>query len=61
MRLSISGLLGSLVADESGQDMIEYVLVAALIALGSIAAMSTLSQNISNAFSTVGTSVATSV
>ena len=54
-------LFKTLIADESGQDMIEYVLVAALIALGSITAMSTLSQTISNAFTSIGTGVATSV
>jgi pilus assembly protein Flp/PilA len=40
--------------DESGQDLIEYALVAALIALGAIAAMQTLAANINTAFSTMG-------
>lgn len=47
----ISGLL----TDESGQDLIEYALVAALIALGATAAMSSLATTISSAFTTVGT------
>jgi len=42
-----------LVADESGQDLIEYALVAALIALGAIAAMTGLKNGISNSFSSV--------
>jgi pilus assembly protein Flp/PilA len=44
----------NLVKDESGQDLIEYALVAALIALGSVTAMGKLSNSISTAFSTVG-------
>ena len=43
--------------DESGQDLIEYALIAALIALGSIAAMSTLAGSIANEFNTVGNSL----
>jgi pilus assembly protein Flp/PilA len=46
--------LSNLLSDESGQDLIEYALVAALIALGATAAMSTLATTISTAFTTVG-------
>ncbi len=42
------------VQDESGQDLIEYGLVAALIALGCIVAMTSLSTTIGNAFTSVG-------
>ncbi len=44
----------NLLRDESGQDLIEYALVAALIALGAIAAMNGVATGISNAFSAVG-------
>jgi pilus assembly protein Flp/PilA len=47
--------------DESGQDLIEYALVAALIALGATAAMSSLATSISTAFSTVGSKLTASV
>ncbi len=50
-----------LLRDESGQDLIEYALVAAIIALAAIAAMSTLASNISNAFSAVGSKLSSSV
>ena len=43
--------------DESGQDLIEYALVAGLIGLGAVAAMSGLSGKIGNAFNTVGNSL----
>jgi pilus assembly protein Flp/PilA len=47
--------------DESGQDLIEYALVAALIALGATAAMNTLATSISSAFTTVGTKLTNAV
>jgi pilus assembly protein Flp/PilA len=53
--------LSRLISDESGQDLIEYALVAALIALGAVAAMNTLAGTISTAFSTVGSKLTASV
>ncbi len=43
--------------DESGQDLIEYALIAAIIALAAIAAMSTLATNIATEFNNIGSSV----
>jgi pilus assembly protein Flp/PilA len=40
---------------EEGQDLIEYALIVALIALGATAAMGTLATNISSAFTAIGT------
>jgi pilus assembly protein Flp/PilA len=54
-------VLSSLLSDESGQDLIEYALVAALIALGATAAMTGLAKTISTAFTTVGTKLTNSV
>jgi pilus assembly protein Flp/PilA len=51
-------LLKKFVQDESGQDLIEYALVAALVGLGSVASMQSLSANIANAFTGVGTALA---
>jgi pilus assembly protein Flp/PilA len=53
--------LSTLISDESGQDLIEYALVAALIALGATAAMNTLASTISTAFTTVGTKLTSNV
>ena len=53
--------LSGVLSDESGQDLIEYALVAALIALGATAAMNSLATNISTAFSTVGSKLTTAV
>jgi len=42
------------VRDESGQDLIEYALAAAIIGLASVAAMSSTASNINAVFSAVG-------
>ena len=54
-------IFSNLMNDESGQDLIEYALVAALVGLGVVAAMKTLSTNIGSAFTSIGTTLSTSV
>jgi pilus assembly protein Flp/PilA len=54
-------ILSNLLKDESGQDLIEYALVAALIALGATAAMGTLATTIGTTFGTVGTKLTAAV
>ena len=51
-------LLKRLVREESGQDMIEYVLVAALIGLSSVAVMRAYRVDLTNTFNTIGTQLA---
>ncbi len=46
-----------LVQEDSGQDLIEYALVAALIALGALAGMKALATDLGSAFSAVGTAL----
>jgi pilus assembly protein Flp/PilA len=55
---NLNQLLKSLISEESGQDLIEYALVAALVGLGSVASMQSLATSISNTFSGIGTSLA---
>jgi pilus assembly protein Flp/PilA len=50
----LASILGRLHHEESGQDLIEYALVVALIALAATAGMSTLASGINAAFSKVG-------
>ena len=50
-------ILKSLREDESGQDLIEYALIAALLALAAVAGMKTLSTNISAAFTAIDTAL----
>jgi pilus assembly protein Flp/PilA len=54
-------MLRNLLRDESGQDLIEYALVAAILGLAAVAGMSSLASNISNAFSAVGSKLSSAV
>lgn len=47
----------NLLSSDQGQDLVEYALVLALVALGATAGMKTLASDISAAFSTVGTTL----
>jgi len=47
----------NLISRSEGQDLVEYALVVALIALGATASMKTLASGINNAFSTLGTTI----
>ncbi|HKD90887.1 MAG TPA: Flp family type IVb pilin [Terriglobales bacterium] len=53
--------LRNFLREESGQDLIEYALVAAILALAAVAGMSTLASNISNAFSAVGSKLSSAI
>lgn len=50
-------LLKNLVVEDSGQDLIEYALVASVLALSALAAMGSLSNKISNEFNMIGNSL----
>jgi len=54
-------LLRDLLRDDSGQDLIEYALVAAVLALAAVAGMTALASNLSNAFSAVGSKLSSAV
>jgi pilus assembly protein Flp/PilA len=54
-------LILKLIIEDSGQDLIEYALVAALVGLGSVAAMQGLAASITNAFSGVGNALTNAV
>lgn len=47
-------IFATLHSEESGQDLIEYALIVALIALAATVGMSTLASSINSAFSTLG-------
>jgi len=48
-----------LLADERGQDLIEYALVVALIAFAATAGMNTVAKDINQAFNNIGTKIVT--
>ena len=54
-------LVKNLINEDSGQDLIEYALVAALVGLGAIAAISGLKNSISSSFNSVGSGLTNAV
>ena len=56
--LGHSSCLGKLIVafgkEDSGQDLIEYALIAALIALAATAGMSTVASSVNDAFNKIG-------
>jgi pilus assembly protein Flp/PilA len=46
-------LMNNLISDESGQDLIEYALVASLVALGAVASMTTVATAIKGSFNSI--------
>jgi pilus assembly protein Flp/PilA len=61
MTKKINQMLVTFMKDESGQDLIEYALVAALIGLAAVTAMGGLGSKITNAFNTVGNNLSNAV
>jgi len=55
----LSVRIQTLLSREEGQDLIEYALVVALIALAATAGMSTLAKDINNAFLNIGNTLNT--
>ena len=54
-------IFSNLAKEDSGQDLIEYALVAALVGLGAVTAMKGLSNTIGNTFNSIGTQLSNSV
>ncbi len=57
----LNRLFLNLLRDESGQDLIEYALVAALIGLGATSTMKTLATTIGTALTGIGSRLTTNV
>ena len=53
--------LRQLLSREEGQDLVEYALVVALIALAATAGMNTLASDLSTAFSNLGSMITTDI
>jgi pilus assembly protein Flp/PilA len=53
----LSDIIQKFVANQDGQDLIEYALVVALIAFAATASMSTLAGDINTAFTSIGTTL----
>jgi pilus assembly protein Flp/PilA len=59
--VEIRNLVAALHRDESGQDLIEYALIAALIALGAIIGMDTVANEINSAFNIISKKLSNAV
>lgn len=57
----MKALVVRMITDDSGQDLIEYALVAALIGLGAVFAMKGLDNSIKGAFNGIGNSLTNAV
>jgi pilus assembly protein Flp/PilA len=58
-KLEMKNILSQLWKEEDGQDLTEYALLVVLVALGSVAAMGSLSQAISKSFSSAAANLTT--
>jgi pilus assembly protein Flp/PilA len=57
MENAYRNVLVNLWKDDSGQDLVEYALIAALIALAAVAGMRTLASNLGNVFTSISTAL----
>ncbi len=58
---NLKQLLNNLIVEESGQDLIEYALVACLVGLAAVATMKTLGGTITSAFTQINTTLSSSI
>lgn len=54
-------LMNAFISDESGQDLIEYALVASLVALGAVASMRSIATSINSAFTNISSNLNSSI
>jgi pilus assembly protein Flp/PilA len=54
---NLSATIQKFINNQDGQDLIEYALIVALIALAATAGMSTLAGDINSAFTSIGTTL----
>ena len=57
----LSVKIQNLLSREEGQDLVEYALIVAIVALGAIVGMGNLAKDINNAFNAIGSTLSTSV
>jgi pilus assembly protein Flp/PilA len=57
VKASVLNVLRNLHNDETGQDLIEYALVAALIAFGAVGTLNVLASDINTAFSKISSTL----
>ena len=60
-RTTVMSAVERFTRDQTGQDLVEYALVAGLVALVAVASMKTLGTTLASAFTTIRTTLATNV
>jgi pilus assembly protein Flp/PilA len=60
-RNAVKQIFSNLMKDESGQDLIEYALVSAFIALGAVTMLKSVSGKITTVFTSIGTTLTSAV
>jgi pilus assembly protein Flp/PilA len=58
---NLKQILSNLLKDESGQDLIEYALVAAIVSLAAVTTLGTLATSITGAFTKIGSALTTAI
>jgi pilus assembly protein Flp/PilA len=58
---NLKQLVKNLIAEDSGQDLVEYALIAVLVGLGTVATMKSLATSVGTVFGAVGTTLTTGV
>lgn len=61
MKISLRRLFTKLLKDESGQDLVEYALIAAVIGLGTVATLKSLTATIISVLTSLGSRLTASV
>jgi pilus assembly protein Flp/PilA len=61
MKKSYASTLSAFLAEESGQDIVEYALVAAFVALFAIAGLSKIANGVSSVLASVGARLTSSI
>jgi pilus assembly protein Flp/PilA len=56
-----AGFWNCLLRDESGQDLVEYGLIACVLGLGSVATLKGVATNVATLFAAVGTTLTTAL
>jgi len=54
---NFSALLTQLQQDDSGQDLVEYALLGALIALGTVSSVKSVANGVATVFTSVGSTI----
>ena len=61
LKMKMMNLLQDVLADESGQDLVEYAMIVGVLGLGAIATLKGVATNVGTLFVAVGTTLTTAL